>query len=137
MKSKLFLSVKSRLIGIICVSVFIGYLALQYLLMLRSGFDQQLAFKDSFINSMVMMFCCYGMSSALNFYTPQPREIWKVLIIGLIMGAISIALSRFLMSYFIQSTFTPLLDLTLPYRGIVNFLILTSVAIINIVWNIQ
>lgn len=77
MKSKLFLSVKSRLIGIICISVFIGYLALQYLLMLRSGFDQQLAFKDSFINSMVMMFCCYGMSSALNFYTPQPGRFGK------------------------------------------------------------
>lgn len=137
MKNRLTLSIKSRLIGIICISVFIGYLALQYLLMLRSGFDSQLAFKDSLINSAAMMFCCYGMSSALNFYTPQPREIWKVLIIGLIMAAISTGLSRFLMNYFIQPNFITLLDLTLPFRGIVNFLILTSVAIINIVWNIQ
>ncbi|SJN51784.1 sensor histidine kinase [Sphingobacterium faecium] len=137
MKDKLLLQNKNRLILIICLSILLGYFVMQYALMYRSGFPSEITIKDSIINSLTMMLCCYAISTTLNYYIPKPNQIWKVLIIGFIMSGISILGSRLVVQYYLPKEHLKIYDLIIPYRYIVNFLILTSVAIFIIVWNIQ
>lgn len=137
MKDKLLLQNKNKLILIICLSILLGYFVMQYVLMYRSGFPSEITIKDSIINSLMMMLCCYAISTTLNYYIPKPNQIWKVLIIGFIMSGISILGSRLVVQYYLPKEHLKIYDLIIPYRYIVNFLILTSVAIFIIVWNIQ
>lgn len=137
MKDKLLLQNKNKLILIICLSILLGYFVMQYALMYRSGFPSEITIKDSIINSLIMMLCCYAISTTLNYYIPKPNQIWKVLIIGFIMSGISILGSRLVVQYYLPQDHLKIYDLIIPYRYIVNFLILTSVAIFIIVWNIQ
>ncbi|UIR57919.1 histidine kinase [Sphingobacterium sp. SRCM116780] len=137
MKDKILLQNKNKLILIICLSILIGYFVIQYALMYRSGFPSDITIKDCIINSLVMMLCCYALSTTLNYYIPKPNQIWKVLIIGLIMSGISIIASRLVIQYYLPLEHLKIYDLIIPFRFITNFLILTSVAIFIIIWNIQ
>ena len=128
---------KGKFILITCCCIVLVYGITQYFLLKISGFNEFSSIIDSIVSAVLVGVFCLGINTALNFYVPSSKKILKILGIGLICGAISILLTRITLSYYVEDKHLALFDITIPYRFIVNFLIINSVSTIVVLWNIQ
>ncbi len=128
---------KNRLIhtssGVICVLYFlVSYFFLWW--EFRPGTVNPI---EPAIGAVSITLCCYLIFSSLQFYLPRKKQYVKVIGICFVLTVISLAISTFsLLQFFDLASIDHFLS-RLPYRFVINFLVLLMVMIINIVWNIQ
>src|SRR5690606_3161631 len=79
----------------------------------------------------------YIIYSTLQFYLPNNRNYWKLFSLAAIFSLISIIITRFVINQFFPEDDLLYLDFSLPFRFVINFLIITCVMTINVFWNIQ
>ncbi len=96
------------------------------------------ALNDSLVSATVITLCCYVISNALNHYSPRKERYFYIVIWGLVLAAISVSLSRWLLQYIIsEKAYLDQIDTSLPLRFFINALLIAWMTIINILWNIQ
>ncbi len=115
-----------------------AYALIQTALLWWFEVDFELALNDSLVSATVITLCCYVIANALNHYLPRKEKYFYVVIWGLVLAAISISLSRWILQYVItDKPYLNQIDLSLPLRFFINALLIAWMAIINILWNIQ
>ncbi len=137
MERKPLISSKKKLILLTCIIILGSYFCIQYGLLIWFGIEKEAAIYDALISAAVITLCCYTISNALSFFLPKSGGLWKVIATGLCLAIISILISRLILrSYFPENNHVQF-DFSIPYRLVINFLLLTWMAIINIIWNVQ
>src|SRR5690606_17226342 len=81
--------------------------------------------------------CVYLINRSLQFYLPRKYQYVKSIVICLALTVVSIGLSIFFLNQFFDDISLTHFYEILPYRFIINFLLLLCITIINIFWNIQ
>ena len=90
------------------------------------------------MSATVITLCCYVIANALNHYLPRKEKYFYIVIWGLVLAAISISLSRWILQYVItDKAYLDHIDTSLPLRFFINTLLIAWMAMINILWNIQ
>ena len=118
---------------IICVLYFL----IVYSLLWWSKVAKDAALYDAMISALTITGITYLVYSSLQYYLPNNKNIWKLFSIAAIYTLISILITRFLIIQFLPNEDLIYLTFSLPFRFVINFLIITCVMIINIFWNIQ
>lgn len=118
---------------IICVLYFI----IIYGLLRWSNLDKTVSIYDASIGALTMTGISYLIYSTLQFYLPNNRNYWKLFSLAAIFSVISVVITRFLIIRFSPDQDLVYLNFSLPFRFVINFLIITCVMIINVFWNIQ
>lgn len=118
---------------IICVLYFI----IIYGLLRWSNLDKTVSIYDASIGALTMTGISYLIYSTLQFYLPNNRNYWKLFSLAAIFSLISVVITRFLITRFSPDQDLVYLNFSLPFRFVINFLIITCVMIINVFWNIQ
>ncbi|MVZ63954.1 sensor histidine kinase [Sphingobacterium humi] len=118
---------------IICVLYFL----IVYSLLWWSKVAKDAALYDAIISALTITGITYLVYSSLQYYLPNNKNIWKLFSIAAIYTLISILITRFLIIQFLPNEDLIYLTFSLPFRFVINFLIITCVMIINIFWNIQ
>jgi Putative regulator of cell autolysis len=134
----LYTSSRQRLVNISCFIIWIAYALIQTALLWWFDVDFPLAVNDGLISATIITLCCYVIANALNHYLPRKEKYLYVVVWGLVLAAISISASRWLLQYVIADKgYLDRVDLSLPLRFFINALLIAWIAIINILWNIQ
>ena len=118
---------------IICVLYFL----IVYGLLLWSNIAKVTAAHDAVIGALTMTGISYLIYSTLQFYLPNNKNYWKLFSMAAIFSAISVLIIRILIIQLSPDENLVYLDFSLPFRFVINFLIITCVMTINIFWNIQ
>jgi len=118
---------------IICVLYFL----IVYGLLLWSNIATVTAAYDAVIGALTMTGISYLIYSTLQFYLPNNKNYWKLFSMAAIFSAISVLIIRILIIQVTPDDNLVYLDFSLPFRFVINFLIITCVMTINIFWNIQ
>ncbi|MGX1642120.1 MULTISPECIES: sensor histidine kinase [Sphingobacterium] len=118
---------------IICVLYFL----IVYGLLLWSNIAKVTAAYDAVIGALTMTGISYLIYSTLQFYLPNNKNYWKLFSMAAIFSAISVLIIRILIIQLSPDENLVYLDFSLPFRFVINFLIITCVMTINIFWNIQ
>ncbi|WP_244525901.1 sensor histidine kinase [Sphingobacterium wenxiniae] len=92
---------------------------------------------EPIIGALSITICCYLIYSTLQYYLPRKNQYIKITAICLVLTVISLGLSIFFLNQFFDGLSLNHFYEILPYRFIINFLLLLCVIIINIFWNIQ
>lgn len=133
-----YISSRQKLVNISCFIICVGYAVVQTVLLWWFGLNFEPALHDSLISAAAITLACYIISNALNYYLPRKEHYIYIVIWGLVLAAISLSLSRWIMQYIIPDTaYLNFADQSLPLRYCINSLLIACVAIINILWNIQ
>jgi len=118
---------------IICVLYFV----IIYGLLRWSNILKNIAVYDALLSALTMTGITYIIYSTLQFYLPNNRNYWKLFSLAAIFSLISIIITRFVINQFFPEDDLLYLDFSLPFRFVINFLIITCVMTINVFWNIQ
>lgn len=118
---------------IICVLYFI----IIYGLLRWSNIDKIVAAYDAVIGALTITGISYLIYSTLQFYLPSNKGYWKLFSMAAIFSLISVVITRFLIIQFSPDPDLVYLNFSLPFRFVINFLIITCVMTINVFWNIQ
>lgn len=118
---------------IICVLYFI----IIYGLLRWSNIDKIIAAYDAVIGALTITGISYLIYSTLQFYLPSNKGYWKLFSMAAIFSLISVIIARFLIIQFSPDPDLVYLNFSLPFRFVINFLIITCVMTINVFWNIQ
>lgn len=118
---------------IICVLYFI----ITYGLLRWSNIDKTISIYDAVIGALTMTGISYLIYSTLQFYLPNNKNYWKLFSMAAIFSLISVIITRFLIIRFSPDQDMVYLNFSLPFRFVINFLIITCVMTINVFWNIQ
>ncbi len=113
------------------------YLAIMYGLLWWSKIARDVAIYDAGISALTITGISYLVFSSLQYYIPNNRNYWKLFALAAIFSLISITITRFLIVQFISDEELIYLNFSLPFRFVINFLIITCVMTINVFWNIQ
>jgi len=117
--------------------IFALYLLIMYGLLWWSKIARDIAIYDAIISAMCMTGISYLIFSSLQYYIPNNRNYWKLFGLAAIFAVISVTITRFLIVQFINDDNLIYLNFSLPFRFVINFLIITCVMTINVFWNIQ
>ena len=118
---------------IICILYFI----IIYGLLRWSNIAKNISAYDAIIGALTMTGISYLIYSTLQFYLPSNKGYWKLFSIAAIFSLISVIITRFLIIQFSPDPDLVYLSFSLPFRFVINFLIITCVMTINVFWNIQ
>ena len=118
---------------IICVLYFL----IVYSLLWWSKVAKEAAIYDATISALSITGITYLVYSSLQYYLPNNKNFWKLFSIAAIFTLISILITRFLIIQFVPDEDLLYLTFSLPFRFVINFLIISCVMIINIFWNMQ
>ncbi len=129
---------RQKLVNISCFVIWVGSSLIQTGILMWHNFSRDMAINDSLVSSTILTIACFIISSALNFYLPSQRHYIYVVIWGLVLAGIDLSLSRLILQYVITDPIhLQSIDNTLPIRFFFHFMIISWMATINIVWNIQ
>jgi len=128
---------KNYLIHLSAWTICVLYFCVIFGLLLWTGVSKEVALYDAGISALSITLCCYILSSTLNFFLPKKGQMIRLSITGLVVVALGITISRFSMLQIFTDQDLLYFDFSIPYRILINFLVLFSIAILQIVWNIQ
>lgn len=128
---------KNKLIHISSWIIFALYFSLSYFLLWWEFKPIKVAPYEPIIGALSITLCCYIIFSSMQFYMPRKNQYFKIISICLILTLLSIGISIFCLYNFFDSPSIVHFFQKLPYRFIINFLLLGCIMIINIFWNIQ
>lgn len=131
------LTTKNRLIHVSAWTICILYFAVSYFLLWWDLSPKSVSPYEPLIGALSITICCYLIYSTLQFYLPRKNQYVKIILICLVLTVVSIGLSIFFLNQFFDDISLPHFYEILPYRFIINFLLLLCVTIINVFWNIQ
>ncbi|TJY65956.1 ATPase [Sphingobacterium alkalisoli] len=128
---------KTRLIHLSSWIIFALYFIVSYILLRLEHRSNNISIYEPLFGALCITICSYLIFSSLQFYLPRKNQYLKILFICLFLTAMSVFLPLYLVNQ-ISDTFS-ITDYykILPYRTIINFLLLFCILIINITWNIQ
>lgn len=92
---------------------------------------------DASVGALVITGTSYLIYSSLQYYLPKNKQFWKLFSIAIIFSIISVFITRFALLQLLPTEKLTYLTFSLPFRFVVNFLVITCIMIINIFWNIQ
>ncbi|NGF56645.1 GHKL domain-containing protein [Parapedobacter sp. SGR-10] len=128
---------KNRLIHISSCTVGILYFLVSYFLLWWDMRPLKVTPTEPAIGAVSMTICSYLIFSSLQFYLPRKNQYIKIIIICFILTVVSVAISVFALLQFFDVPSLEHFTARLPYRFIINFLLLLFIMVINIFWNIQ
>ena len=131
------LTTKNRLIHVTAWTICILYFAVSYFLLWWDFSPKPVFICEPIIGALSITICCYLIYSTLQFYLPRKNQYLKIILICLVLTLVSIGLSIFFLNQFFDDFSLTHFYHILPYRFIINFLLLLCVTIINVFWNIQ
>ncbi|WP_245893666.1 sensor histidine kinase [Sphingobacterium gobiense] len=131
------LTTKNRLIHVSAWTICILYFAVSYFLLWWDLSPKAVAPYEPIVGSLSITICCYLIYTTLQFYLPRKNQYVKIILICLVLTVMSIGLSIFFLNQFFDDFSLSRFYQVLPYRFIINFLLLLCVTIINVFWNIQ
>lgn len=137
MVSKNIIHSKKKLIYLICCGIFLGYLCVQGLLFYWKIPLTNEALIDIGVSALCATLSCFVISNTLNFYLPKANNLWKVLGFSVILSFISLLILRLLVRGYATEAYMEFFDDGIPYRLLINFILLTWMAVIIIIWNVQ
>ncbi|MBL1408549.1 histidine kinase [Sphingobacterium sp. C459-1T] len=138
MASTLFkLKSKNMLIHISSWTIFILYFLVSYFLLWWEFHPLKVNPMEPAIGALAITACCYLIFSSMQFYMPKKNQYLKITVICAVLTILSLGISLFSLIRFFDTTSTNHFYERLPYRFIINFLLLMCVMIINVFWNIQ
>lgn len=131
------LTTKNRLIHVSAWTICVLYFAVSYFLLWWDFSPKAVSPYEPLVGALSITICCYLIYSTLQFYLPRKNQYVKIILICLVLTVVSIGLSIFFLNQFFDDiSFTHFYQL-IPYRFIINFLLLLCVTIINVFWNFQ
>lgn len=128
---------KNKLIHISAWSIFILYFLVSYFLLWWEFRPLTANPIEPAIGALSITACCYLIFSSMQFYMPRKNQYLKLTVICIILTILSLCISIFALTNFFDASSVSHFYDRLPYRFIINFLLLMYVMIINIFWNIQ
>lgn len=131
------LTSKNRLIHVTTWTICILYFFVSYFLLWWDCRPKPVTPYEPIIGALSITICCYLIYSTLQYYLPRKNQYVKIAIICVVLTVMSVGLSIFLLNQFFDDFSLTHFYQVLPYRFIINFLLLLCVIIINIFWNIQ
>jgi len=131
------LTSKNRLIHVSTWTICVLYFLISYFLLWWDSKPKAVTPYEPIIGALSTTICCYLIYSTLQYYLPRKNQYIKITAICLVLTVISLGLSIFFLNQFFDGLSLNHFYEILPYRFIINFLLLLCVIIINIFWNIQ
>lgn len=131
------LTTKNRLIHVSSWIICILYFGISYFFLWWDFNQQTITIYEPLISALSITSCCYLIYSTLQFYLPRKNQYIKIVLICLVLTMVSIGLSIFFLNHFFDDFSLAHFYQVLPYRFIINFLLLLCITIINVFWNIQ
>lgn len=131
------LTSKNRLIHVSSWTIFILYFLVSYFLLWWDTRPMKVMPYEPLIGALSVTTCCYLIYSTLQFYLPREKQYVKIVLICLVLTMVSVGLSFFVLNQLFDGFSINHFYEILPYRFIINFLLLLCVTIINVFWNIQ
>ncbi|MBD1431309.1 histidine kinase [Sphingobacterium sp. DN00404] len=131
------LTTKNRLIHVSAWTICILYFAVSYFLLWWDLSPKPISPYEPLVGALSITICCYLIYSTLQFYLPRKNQYVKIIVICLTLTVVSIGLSIFFLNQFFDDISLTHFYEVLPYRFIINFLLLLCITIINVFWNIQ
>lgn len=128
---------KNTLIHISSWIIFAIYFIVSYLLLWWEFRPTKITIYEPLIGALSITACCYIIFSSMQFYMPRKKQYLKIILICITLTALSIGISLFALIQFFDIESIAHYYNSIPYKFIINFLLLTCVIIINIFWNIQ
>ena len=138
MFNKLFnLSSKITLVHLSSWTIFILYFLTSYFLHWWEFRPYTVAPYEPALGAFSITMCSYAIFSSMQYYTPRSNQYVKIITICFFLTIISLGISVFCLYQFFDNPSLSHFYKKIPYRFIINFLVLFCVMIINIFWNIQ
>lgn len=131
------LTTKNRLIHVSAWTICILYFAISYFLLWWDFSPKAISPYEPIVGAISVTICCYLIYSTLQFYLPRKNQYIKIILICFALTVVSIGLSIFFLKQFFDDISLAHFYQVLPYRFIINFLLLLCITIINVFWNIQ
>ncbi|QBQ40686.1 GHKL domain-containing protein [Sphingobacterium psychroaquaticum] len=128
---------KNRLVHASSWTICILYFLVSYFLLWWDHRPKAVSPYEPIIGALSITICCYLIYSTLQYYLPRKNQYIKITVICLVLTTVSVGLSLFFLNQFFDNLSLSHFFEVLPYRFIINFLLLLCVTIINIFWNIQ
>lgn len=128
---------KNSLIHLSSWIIFALYFIVTYLLLCWDFKPVKINIYEPLIGALSITACCYIIFSSMQFYMPRKNQYLKIVLICTTLTILSIGISLFVLLQFFDIQSIKHYYNNIPYKFIINFLLLTCVMIINIFWNIQ
>lgn len=128
---------KNRLIHVSSWTIFILYFIVSYLLLWWEFKPAPVNVYEPLISALAMTLCSYIIFSSMQFYMPRKNQYFKITTICITLTLLSLGITVLSLIYFFDIKSIQHFYSRLPYRFIINFLLLMCIMIINIFWNIQ
>lgn len=128
---------RSKDIHLLLWSIGVIYFIVVYGLLFWCRVSKEVILYDAGISTVTLVACGYLLFNSLKFYLPHNNRVWKVLGLVLTITLISLFLSRYVLSQFIDIAQFPYFSSSIPIRVVVNFLVLLCLIITTIFWNVQ
>ncbi len=128
---------KNSLIHVSSWIIFILYFIVSYLLLWWEYRPLKPNIHEPLIGALSITACCYIIFSSMQFYMPRKNQYLKIVLICTTLTLMSIGISLFVLVQFFDIQSIQHFYQSMPYKFIINFLLLTCIMIINIFWNIQ
>lgn len=113
------------------------YFSVIYFLLRWTSISKEIALYDAGISALCITGCCYLIYSTLHYYLPKNNQYWKLITLGIVLTFMSVIISVFILFGFFDASEILYVYKGLPFRIIINFLLLACIMIITIFWNIQ
>jgi len=116
--------------------LWILWAAFQVLVLNWLGFSLQVALLDSLITNPLLAATCVLVSNNLKYYLPQRDKHWYILVLSLIMSALCLALTKWMIFLVVkyQPDYFIFFNRSLPIRFGMTFLLIACMAMISVVW---
>lgn len=128
---------KNSLIHLSSWIIFVLYFSISYLLLWWGFSPVKVTVYEPLLGALSITVCCYIIFSSMQFYMPRRNQYLKIVLICAALTTLSLLSSLFVLIQFFDIPSLKNYYSSLPYRFIINFLLLTCIMIINIFWNIQ
>ncbi|WP_079641755.1 sensor histidine kinase [Sphingobacterium nematocida] len=128
---------KNMLMHISAWTIFVLYFLASYFLLWWEFHPLKVNPIEPAIGALSITACCYLIFSSMQFYMPRKNQYVKITVICIVLTILSLGISLFSSTRFFDNPSINHYYERLPYRFIINFLLLMCVMIINIFWNIQ
>lgn len=128
---------KKKLIHFTSWIIFVLYFFVSYILLWWEHKPKVVPIYEPLIGSLCVTICSYLIFSSLQFYLPRKNQYLKILLICFFLTIVSVFLPLYIVNQISDSISIEIVYKKLPYRIIINFLLLFCILVINIMWNIQ
>jgi len=100
------------------------------------NFSWTVSFVDSFVNNLLLVAACIGISNMLGYYQPKNERLFYVLMLAVALTLLVVALGKYILVY-LYADFKNYIDFysfSLAFRALLAFMCLAWCCLANILW---